>query len=87
MGGEGRGLGKGGEKRREEKKGGEGSHVLLFALEKGKTLVYAEKNKLLSNTGPASALLLYFLPPPQNCEGRVLLKPPQLWFCCYSISR
>lgn len=57
----GRGGGKrrGGDRRRKEK-GGKGFHVLLFAFGKARHLSVHHKNKLLSNIGPASTLLLYF---------------------------
>lgn len=57
--GEGRGKRRGGDRRGEEK-GGKGFHVLLFAFGKARHLSVHQKNKLLSNIGPASTLLLYF---------------------------
>lgn len=46
--------------RRRKEKGGKGFHVLLFAFGKARHLSVHQKNKLLSNIGPASTLLLYF---------------------------
>lgn len=72
---EGKGKERWGKERRGQERGRKGFRVLLFALGKGKTLVCEAKNKLLSNTEPASTLLLHF-PTPRIVEDECCISLP-----------